>query len=73
MAAAAQEEVDVDDDHDNRRSRERRGRREFWDEKRNDTKWATIYMFETINNNSSLKPLLMKVLSSVVRNCNHCW
>jgi hypothetical protein len=34
------------------RSRERRGLREFWDEKRNDTGRATIYMFKNIRSGS---------------------
>jgi hypothetical protein len=33
--------------------RERRGLRLFWDEKRNDTRRATIYMFENISSDSS--------------------
>jgi hypothetical protein len=43
------------------------GLREFWDEKRNDTGWATIYRFKTISSGAGLKPLLMKVLSAVVQ------
>jgi hypothetical protein len=41
----------------------RRGLREFWDEKRNDTGWTDIYRFENIR--SGFKPkLLLIVLES---------
>jgi hypothetical protein len=33
-------------------SREQWELREFWDEKQNDTGWATIYRFEHISNDS---------------------
>jgi hypothetical protein len=39
----------VDGDGGARQSRERRGLREFWDEKRNDMGWATIYRFKNIS------------------------
>jgi hypothetical protein len=48
-----------------RQSRERRGLIEFWDEKRNDTGRATIYMFKTISNSSGLKPLLIVLESGL--------
>jgi hypothetical protein len=60
----AQEEADVDgSDGDwwsrEQRSRERWGLREFWNEKRNDMGWATIYRFKNINSGSGLKPMLI--------------
>jgi hypothetical protein len=42
-----------------RRSRERRGFREFWDEKRNGMGRATIYRIENISSGSGLKSLLI--------------
>jgi hypothetical protein len=42
-----------------KQSRERRGLREFWDEKRNDTGPATICRFENISSGSYLEPLLI--------------
>jgi hypothetical protein len=50
-AVAAEEEANssgVDDGGGDRRSRERWGLREFWNEKRNNTGQTTIYMFENI-------------------------
>jgi hypothetical protein len=40
-----------------RRSGERRGLKEFWDEKRNDTRWVTICRLEHIGNGSELELL----------------
>jgi hypothetical protein len=42
----------VDGGGGDRRSRERWGLREFWDEKRNDTGLTTIYRFKNINSGS---------------------
>jgi hypothetical protein len=57
------EEGGVDGSGGDRHSREWRGLREFWDEKRNNTGQATIYRFEDISSGSSLK-LLLIVLES---------
>jgi hypothetical protein len=40
-----------------RRSGERRGLKEFWDEKRNDTRWVTICRLEHIGNGFELELL----------------
>jgi hypothetical protein len=40
-------------------SRERRGLREFWDEKQNDMGRADIYRFENIRSDFILEPLLI--------------
>jgi hypothetical protein len=53
------EEASIDGGGGDRQSRERRGLREFWDEKQNDTGWATIYRFKNISNGSYLKPLMI--------------
>jgi hypothetical protein len=83
-AAAEEEEADIeamveetsssgiDGSGGDRWSRERRGLREFWDKKRNDTGHATIYRFknissgsltttaaDSINSCSKLEPLLI--------------
>jgi hypothetical protein len=52
MVVVAQKEPDVDGGGGDRRSRERQGLREFWDEKQNDMGRATIYRFENISNGS---------------------
>jgi hypothetical protein len=43
---------DIDGGGGDRRSRERWGLNEFWDEKRNDTEWVTIYRLEHISSGS---------------------
>jgi hypothetical protein len=68
MAVAVQEEASVDasggdQQSRERRSREKRGLREFWDEKRNDMGRATIYRFKNISNGSGLKSLLIVLQS----------
>jgi hypothetical protein len=49
MAVVALEEAGVDGGGGDRWSRERRGLREFWDEKRNDTGRTSIYRFKNIS------------------------
>jgi hypothetical protein len=48
-------------------SRERQRLREFWDEKRNDTRRATIYRFKNISSGSGLKSLLIVLESKSKR------
>jgi hypothetical protein len=57
MTTVVQEEAVVDGGGSDWRSRDRqsrewRGLRKFWDEKRNDMGQATIYRFEIISNGS---------------------
>jgi hypothetical protein len=54
IAAVAEEtdSSDIDGGGGDRRSRERWGLNEFWDEKRNDTEWVTIYRLEHISSGS---------------------
>jgi hypothetical protein len=42
----------IDGGGGDRRSNKRRGLREFWDKKRNDTGQTTIYRFENISSGS---------------------
>jgi hypothetical protein len=46
-------------------SRERQGLRDFWNEKQNNTRWATIYRFKNINSGSELKSLLIVLESEM--------
>jgi hypothetical protein len=59
MVTVAQGEAGVDGGGGDWRSREWRGLREFWGEKRNDTGQTTIYRFKNISSGSGLKPLLI--------------
>jgi hypothetical protein len=62
-----QEEAGINDGSGDRWSRERRGLREFLDEKQNDMGLGTIYRFEIISSGSDLKPLLIVLKSGPKR------